>query len=75
VNYAAGRPPRPGWWVYILGKLGRIPTANPLGAFPPRQAGQSLHYLWDAWDGEEDPEDVKEFMNDLVFGTGAKKGR
>jgi hypothetical protein len=59
--------------VHILEKLGTIPTANPLSSFPPRQAGRSLQYLWDIWNGEQDPEDVKEFMHDLVFGTAYKQ--
>jgi hypothetical protein len=50
-----------------------IETAGYIFGLPTGQPGQSLQYLWDVWSGEQDPEDVKEFMHDLLFGTAHKK--
>ncbi|HYA40483.1 MAG TPA: hypothetical protein VEF34_04235 [Syntrophobacteraceae bacterium] len=49
-----------------------LETAGYVFGLPTGQAAQSLQYLWDVWDGEQDPEDVKEFMQGMVFG-GKKK--
>lgn len=42
---------------------------------PTGQAGQSLQYLWDVWSGEQSPDDVKEFMHGMVFGTKPKNAQ
>lgn len=58
------------WWTY--GGTGEdvnhhwlrhsLETAGYVFGLPTGQAAQSLQYLWDVWSGDQDPEDVKEFM-------------
>lgn len=40
---------------------------------PTGQAGTALQYLWDVWDGQQNPEDIADFSKGLVFGTHKKR--
>ena len=40
---------------------------------PTGQAGTALQYLWDVWDGQQNPEDIGDFSKGLVFGTHKKR--
>lgn len=42
---------------------------------PPGQVDQSLQYLWDFHTGEQNPEDVGQFVRELVMGAHGSKGR
>ncbi|MGO9370694.1 MAG: hypothetical protein ACLQBD_01180 [Syntrophobacteraceae bacterium] len=52
LNAATGRPVNPDWWVDVLETLGTIPTTNPLGRFPPRQAITFAKGLLDLKNGQ-----------------------
>jgi hypothetical protein len=68
-NLSQGEDVSPHWLRHSL------ETAGYAFGLPTGQAAQSLQYLWDVWDGEQNPEDVKEFMHGMVFGGTKKKGR
>ncbi|MGC8492208.1 MAG: hypothetical protein ACP5SH_10765, partial [Syntrophobacteraceae bacterium] len=50
-----------------------LDTAGYSFGLPLGQADQSLQYLWDYWNGDQNPEDVAQFMRYLVMGARPKK--
>ncbi|MDR3570209.1 MAG: hypothetical protein P4L43_19465 [Syntrophobacteraceae bacterium] len=50
-----------------------LDTAGYSFGLPLGQADQSAQYLWDVWNGDQNPEDVAGFVHDLVLGARKKK--
>ncbi|MGC8492481.1 MAG: hypothetical protein ACP5SH_12155, partial [Syntrophobacteraceae bacterium] len=64
---AAGEEPSEHWLRHAADRVG-YSFGLPMGQFD-----QSMEYLWDMWDGEQEPEDVAEFVRGMVMGAGKKK--
>lgn len=45
-------------------------TVGYLTGWPSGQAGESAQYLWDIGDGEENPQDVSDFLHGIIYGRG-----
>jgi len=65
----AGEDVSPHWLRHSL------ETAGYVFGLPTGQAAQALQYLWDVSDGEQNPEDVREFVKGVVFGAKSKLSR
>lgn len=50
-----------------------LDTAGYTWGLPLGQADQSAQYLWDYWNGDQDPEDVAQFVRGVVMGAHRKK--
>jgi hypothetical protein len=64
---ASGQEPSKHWLKHAADTVG-YSFGLPLG-----QADQSLQYLWDVANGEQNPEDAGQFVRELVMGTHGRK--
>lgn len=50
-----------------------IETPGYILDLPLGQAASTSQFLWDVWDGKENPQDVKEWIHGIVYGPAKKK--